>query len=297
MSKASSENLPVVVAVDGSKTSSATTRWAAAEAARWHTSLTIVTAFGFEDVVVGGWDYPRMEWLEERKAASEVLLRHSADAAREVAPELKISTDSAENDAEPTLLALSGRARLLVLGEPSGAVESLVVGSTALDLAAGARCPVVIVRGRDGGQAQGPVVVGVDGSPMSEAAIAHAFDEASIRGVSLVALHTWHDGDDGGILGEGREFSEWAPVLGTEELFLAERLAGWQEKYPDVPVERVVVRDKPRHLLLEWSRKAQLVVVGSRGRGGFTGLVFGSTSQAMLHHADCPVMIVRTEPA
>jgi nucleotide-binding universal stress UspA family protein len=142
----------------------------------------------------------RMECLEERKAASEVLLRHCADAARQVAPERTISTDSADNDAEPMLLALAARARLLV--------------------------------------------VGVDGSPMSE-----------------------------------------APVFGTEEFFLAERPAGWQEKYPDVPVERVVGRDKPRYLLLVWSRKAQLVMVGSRGRGGFTGLVFGSTSQAMLSSA------------
>ena len=102
-----------------------------------------------------------------------------------------------------------------MLGEPGGAVASLVAGSTALDLAAGARCPVVIVHGRASGQAQGPVVVGVDGSPMSEAAIAHAFGEASIRGVPLVALHTWHDGDHDGFLGAGRAFFKWEPVLGT----------------------------------------------------------------------------------
>ncbi|ROS44709.1 universal stress protein family protein [Amycolatopsis thermoflava] len=78
-----------------------------------------------------------------------------------------------------------------------------------------------------------------------------------------------------------------------EELVLAERMAGRQERYPDVKVDRVVVRDRPRHQLIDWSRQAQLVVVGGRGCGGFAGLLLGSTSQALIHHAECPVMVVR----
>lgn len=80
-----------------------------------------------------------------------------------------------------------------------------------------------------------------------------------------------------------------------EQVVLAERIAGWSEKYPDVQVRRVVKRDKPRRTLLELSQSAQLVVVGSRGRGGFAGLLLGSTSQALVHHAGCPVMVVRQE--
>jgi nucleotide-binding universal stress UspA family protein len=85
---------------------------------------------------------------------------------------------------------------------------------------------------------------------------------------------------------------DWDAVQADEREVLAERLAGWSEKYPDVPVHRLVVRDRPAHALVDESGRAQLVVVGSRGRGGFTGLLMGSVSQALLHHAHCPVAVV-----
>jgi nucleotide-binding universal stress UspA family protein len=74
---------------------------------------------------------------------------------------------------------------------------------------------------------------------------------------------------------------------------LADRLTGWEQKYPDVHVTRVVVHDKPSSALLAHATTAQLVVVGTRGRGAFRGLVLGSTSQHLLHHAPCPVTVVR----
>ncbi|HEY3467530.1 MAG TPA: universal stress protein, partial [Amycolatopsis sp.] len=80
-----------------------------------------------------------------------------------------------------------------------------------------------------------------------------------------------------------------------EDRLLSQRLAGWQEKYPEVEIRRVLVRERPRHALLDVSEEAQLVVVGSRGRGGFTGMLLGSTSQALVQHAQCPVLVVRPE--
>ena len=161
-----------------------------------------------------------------------------------------------------------------------------------------AHSPVAVVRGRHDSAPvaeSGPVVVGVDGSPASEPAIAAAFEEASSRGAPLVAVHAWYDSTCEDFSGTVRIIPRWEPVADDEERLLARRLAGWQEKYPDVEVRRVLRRDRPRHALLEAAEKARLVVVGSRGRGGFTGMLLGSTGQALVQHAGCPVLVVRPE--
>ncbi|MBN6040366.1 universal stress protein [Amycolatopsis sp. 195334CR] len=290
-------NPPVTVAIDGSEPALAATRWAVEEAVRLHAPLFILSAYGLDDVSFAMRVYPPAEWLEAKKQAAERMVADAAAVANEMAPGLRVQTRVSPLGSVSVLREVSAHVRMLVLGKPGGAVSGLVVGSTSIPVLAGADCPVVVVRGRDRGRPQeGPVVVGVDGSPMSEAAIAHAFAEASVRRAPLLALHSCHDADPAGLFSEGSAYFEWESVTTAEERLLAERLAGWQERYPDVAVERVVARDKPRQRLLELSNKAQLVVVGSRGRGGFTGLVLGSTSQALAHHANCPVMVVRTHP-
>ena len=113
-----------------------------------------------------------------------------------------------------------------------------------------------------------------------------------------MAVHAWADTavlfDLGG--GYGHTL-DWTSLTEQAEKVLAESLAGWHEKYPGVPVRRVVERDRPASALLDAARGAQLLVVGSRGRGGFTGLTLGSVSQALIHHAACPVMIARPNSA
>jgi nucleotide-binding universal stress UspA family protein len=159
---------------------------------------------------------------------------------------------------------------------------------------------VAVIRGRHGTAnvpESGPVVVGVDGSPASELAIAAAFEEASSRRAPLIAVHAWSDVTYEDFYGTVRIVPQWESLEEDEERLLAQRLAGWQEKYPDVEIRRVLRRDRPRHALLEAAEKAQLVVVGSRGRGGFTGMLLGSTSQALVQHAGCPVLVVRPESA
>jgi nucleotide-binding universal stress UspA family protein len=137
-------------------------------------------------------------------------------------------------------------------------------------------------------------VVGVSGAPSSESAIAFTFDAASLCGVPLVAVHAWTDVSSRPTLGPPVTH-EWPVIEGDERRLLAERLAGWQEKYPDVHVDRVVTEDRPAYSLLRAAEGAQLVVVGTRGRGGLRGLLLGSTSQALLHHASCPVVVARPE--
>jgi nucleotide-binding universal stress UspA family protein len=151
----------------------------------------------------------------------------------------------------------------------------------------------VVVRGPEH---DGPVVVGVDGTPVGEAAIAFAFAEASTRGTDLVAVHTWTDLLlETAFAGESAVL-DFSVVAQQAEELLGERLAGWQEKYPDVRIIRHVSRKRASRALLRHAEGAALVVVGSRGRGGFRGLLLGSTSQHLLHHAPCPVAVVRIMP-
>jgi nucleotide-binding universal stress UspA family protein len=132
------------------------------------------------------------------------------------------------------------------------------------------------------------VLVGIDGSPASELATAIAFDEASWRGAELVALHAFNDADMSGV-----PSMEWSALQSAATKTLAERLAGWQERYPDVTVRRLVVWDQPARHLLDKAQSAQLVVVGSHGRGGFAGMLLGSVSMAVVHTARVPVIVAR----
>ena len=115
-----------------------------------------------------------------------------------------------------------------------------------------------------------------------------AFEEASRREVDLVALHAWSDVGVFPILG-----MDWREYEAQGAGVLAERLAGWQQQYPDVQVQRRLVCDKPAHWLLEESEHAQLVVVGSHGRGGFPDMLLGSVSSALTQSAKAPLIIVR----
>jgi nucleotide-binding universal stress UspA family protein len=195
----------------------------------------------------------------------------------------------------PVLVEESATASLLVLGTRGlGGFTGLLIGSTAVLLAGRAHCPLVVVR--ENVSPHGPVVVGVDGLPDGEAAIEFAFQHASLHSADLIAVHAWADSVADALLLGHPDSPDFEPAQQRAYETLAERLAGWQEKYPDVHVTREVVRDRPSRALLRHAENARLVVVGTRGRGGFTGLLLGSTGQHLLHHAPCPVSVVRTDP-
>ncbi|MGW7533831.1 universal stress protein [Amycolatopsis sp. NPDC054798] len=203
-------------------------------------------------------------------------------------------------DSAPALLIDRSRdARMVVLGRTgTDGFTGMLAGAATAAVASQAGCPVAVVPGRGDSPAplEGPVVVGVDTGPNSEAALAAAFEEASFREVPLVAVHAWADVVCDAIERTARPAAERETRSGpVEERLLAQRLDGWQEKYPDVEVRRKPVRDRPRQALLGESERAQLVVVGSRGRGGFAGMLLGSTAQALIHHSSCPVLVVRPE--
>lgn len=285
---------PVVVGVDSCDRAMDAVRWGADEAARRRVALRVVSAFSWtEDHVVGqpGLDESDCDILLERVRKA---LAAAVDVATKLRPELEVCQQLTFGLPINVLAAEARRAQLIVVGDQGlSRAGRLLVGSVAVALASQAACPIVVIRGSQPPATSSlPVVVGVDGSPVSEAAIAFGYQAAADRGVPLTAVHTWWDIDPGPAT---QLFREEDQVY--EQELLAERLAGWPDKYPDVEVERIVARDRPTHRLLEQSANAQLVVVGSRGHGEFAGLILGSVSNALVHEAGCPVAIVRPDPA
>lgn len=286
----------IVAGVDGSTSALHAALWAADEAAQRHRPLRLVYAGNEYAFGYTGGLAPPQSFFDEMQAAGFALLAAAETAIHHVHPELEIGVDLQTAGPVPTLLEQSEDASLLVLGSRgSGGFRGILVGSTAVALVAHGHCPVAVIRG-DTPDAEprrvGPVVVGVDGSATSDAAIATAFDEASWRGAAVVAVHSWLDYASDHVLTRGLDVG-WERLEQEEDELLAERLAGWQEKYPDVAVRRVVTQGRPVERLLEQAVDAQLVVVGSRGHGGFSGMLLGSTSQSLIQHATCPLLIVR----
>jgi len=277
---------PVVVGVDGSASAYRAVEWAVGEAHRRGVGLRLVRAFSWTTA-----DHPTGWVARYRDEMLDVSRRQVARAVRIAAdtrPDVEAESQVAIGAPIEVLSSEARRAQLLVLGDRGlGEVAGLVLGSVAVSLAARGACPVVVVRGERAG-ADGPVVVGVDGSPVSEAALAFAFDAAAARGVDLVAVHAW---SPTAIDEELASLVEWDASV--ESAVLAERLAGWGQKYPQVAVRRTVVRDGAVRALVTASAGAQLVVVGSRGRGNAAGLLLGSVSHGVLHGAHCPVAVVR----
>jgi nucleotide-binding universal stress UspA family protein len=190
------------------------------------------------------------------------------------------------------MVDLSEDAEMVVVGSNGrGAVGRVLLGSVSSGVVRHAKCPVAVIRDEDPlmpHPLQAPVLVGIDGSPASELATAIAFDEASRRGVELKALHAWSDAQVLELPG-----FDWQLVQEEAERSLAESLAGWQERYPDVTVHRLLVSDRPARQLIQESESAQLVVVGSHGRGGIARTLLGSVSNAVLHSVRMPVIVAR----
>ncbi|WP_433716041.1 universal stress protein [Nocardia sp. CA-084685] len=287
----------VVVGADGSTTSNAAVRWAAQTAARNRRRLLIVHCLDLigTRAVLGSYDSMEPSVIATMHADGEHILAKAAELAHDFDPALAIATELSEANPAKLLIELSQTANLVALGATPGVGTLAHLGSTLLAVVSHAHGATVVVRGAETGQPAhpgGPVVVGVDGSPVGEAAIAAAFAQASERDAELVAVHAWSDLNVGAFAGTNYLEVPIVDLEIAEHALLAERLAGWQEKYPDVTVTRKVSVLGPRGLLGKWSEFAQLIVVGSRGRGGFRGLLLGSTSNWLVQHADCPVMVV-----
>ncbi len=296
--------MPVVVGYDASETGRRALDWAVAEAERRTSPLTILYSYGvtFAPDPVGG-QYP-VESETGARTAAEELLTGAKGIAHEAAPKLVVETVLSPEPASGALIEQGRTAEILVVGARGrDAFGALVLGSTAMQVATHASCPTVVVpsegRGRAAGPELGRVVVGVDASPSAEPAIAFAFEEAAIRGVGLTAVHAWEapffdtPGGKGGVVPRHVLQEDLAVAVAQERESLDIALTGWVGKFPEVDVRQVVVHQKAAGALVGASAGAELLVVGSRGRGGFASLLLGSVSYRVLRHAHCPTAVVR----
>ena len=287
------KHLGIVVAADGSPASAAAVCWAARDAALRSIPLTVVHA-----VVTPMATWPPVPYPDS------LLIGLEDEGRKIIAHAAKIVHDAMPTDAKSTitsklvystpalaLVKMSTEAELIVVGSSGrGLLARGLLGSVSSSVVRHAECPVAVIRDEDPlmpDPQHAPVLVGIDGSPASELATAIAFDEASRRGVDLLAMHAWSDVEVLDISG-----LDWSSLEGGAERSLAESLAGWQERYPDVQVHRLIVRDRPAQQLVEKSESAQLVVVGSHGRGGLTAML-GSVSNSVLHAVRMPLIVAR----
>ncbi|MGY1577825.1 universal stress protein [Streptomyces sp. MN13] len=284
----------VTVGVDGSVHSLDAVAWAAREAENRNATLRVVHVLHQPATVAFDPGLARAAADRLREEAKQ-LVDDAAARARSIAPDIGISELVLPGEPLTVLEEQSRSSQLVVVGSRGrGGFKSLLLGSTAIGLAAHGRCPVLVVREQT--DPSGPILLGVDGSPAGAAAVRFALEEAAAQGARVVALHAWTNWNAPMPPPQDPKepYSNRPGVLATaEERLLTEALAGTSERYPDVKVEHRTVRGPTRPALIEASRSARLTVVGSRGRGGFSGLLLGSVSQAVLHHARSPVAIVR----
>ncbi|HTY34606.1 universal stress protein [Mycobacterium sp.] len=292
----------VVVGIERSDSAGATVRWAAREAILRDVALTIVPieplpAFGSAARVLA--TAPNvdelLQWREDeaRRIFSDAMKSIEDDADGGNVPETEINTDLLYSAHVPTLVDMSVEAQIMVVGCRGQAAQDDrgPHRSVSTNLVHLAHCPVAVIHENDSGSlpsVQLPVLVGIDGSAGSQLATQIAFQEASWRRVELVALHACSDGD-----ASTMPTVEWSALQSTARETLEAGLAGWHECYPDVKVRRIVVDNEPAHHLLNQSQSAQLVVVGSRGRGGHPGMLLGSVAAGVVKEVGIPVIVAR----
>ena len=280
----------IVVGADGSPSSDVAVDWAAEEAARRGLPLHVIHAFSFEHTMTrSGLGHS----FDDLRQVAHRVRKDAVDRARRAQPELSITWDEPAYAPAGALVGASGTAATVVVGARGvSATGGVLVGSVSAQLAMHARCPVVVVHDRPTAPPGAPVIVGVDGSALSTNAISYAFEQASSRGVGLTVVHAWWLQYVEGAPETAVGTPDWQQFAQEEQSLVAESLTGWQDKYPDVAVRRHSVRGLPVEALVRQSENACLVVVGTRGRGGFAGLLMGSVSQGVMQRSRCPVAVV-----
>jgi nucleotide-binding universal stress UspA family protein len=279
----------VVAGVDGSAASDDAVRWASREATMHRLPLRLVHVVA-----------PSVP--DSTMAPDGTCTQRQEDEARQIIERAQRVVDELPGDRPssvavqvsyarvvPTFIEASRDARMIVVGgRGQGMFGRHSLGSVSSGVLRHAQCPVAVVHAPEAAEHEtdnaAHVLLGIDGSPASEAATELAFDEASWRGVPLVALHAWSDVGVSPLLG-----MDWRTYRDEGDEVLGERLAGWQERYPDVQVHRRLVCDVPARWLVDESKEAQVVVLGSHGRGGFAGMQLGSVSSAVAQSSSVPV--------
>jgi nucleotide-binding universal stress UspA family protein len=291
------ETGPIVVGVDDSPPSYAALDWAIAEATRRQAPLRLVHVV----------ESPRHGLVPLVRPTAETATTPAANnavSALERISETIPNVTIASIDGQPAdvLIEESSDASLVVVGNRGlGGFRGLLAGSVSVQTAAHARSPVVVVRPHlPESTSPGPerhgvgrIVVGTDCSERSDRAVAFAFAEAQARGIGLTVVHAWRypvSTSPGEMVYATVNRTDLADM---ENDLVAKSLTEYREAHPDVPVQQVLAQGNAAAVLVHESFGADLLVVGSRGHGGFAGLLLGSVSDAVIRHAGCPVAVVR----
>ncbi|MDO4910907.1 MAG: universal stress protein [Corynebacterium sp.] len=275
----------VVVAVDGSAASLAAVKWGAVEASKRGATLRVASSYEPPRYLYAGSLVPPENFFEDLHDEAEKIAAEAAESVKDiVAAEVTV----VESNPVDMLLEMSKEATMIVMGTRGrGEFKGAMLGSVSAAVVSHADCPVVVIRDDASFVPDGPIVVGVDGSEVSDRAVEHAFEEAKERGVELLAVHTWAD------VQFPVSEEHWRDIEQEERDLLLSRLEAPLAKYPEVTVETLISRERPATALSQAAADAQLLIVGSHGRGGFRGMLLGSTSRALLQDAPCPMMVVR----
>ncbi|PZO98752.1 MAG: universal stress protein [Corynebacterium urealyticum] len=284
----------IIVAVDGSEASNTAVLWAANAALKRNQPLKLVSAYTMPQFMYADGMVPPQELYDDLEGEANDRIETAHELVRNFNADIKVSHAVKEGSPVDILLNFSRDAEMIVMGSRGlGGLSGLVMGSVSSAVVSHADCPVVVVR-KDSDVSEeskyGPVVVGVDGSEVSRQAMEQAFREASARGASLTAVHAWND---------SQFYASYAGLNAGEQekaehiALLKQEIAPFAERYPDVKVTEILARDRPVGALQDEAEGAQLLVLGSHGRGGFRGMLLGSTSRALLQYAPCPMMVVR----
>ncbi|WP_328404259.1 universal stress protein [Streptomyces sp. NBC_00390] len=276
--------LPIVFGVDAVNRNAALD-WAIDEAARRGVPLQLVHAVLPVTHHVRG-----VEETAHHKALRQLgdeALDKAMARSHERQPDLEVTTFITDANPAQALVRQSAHAGLVVLGSRrlGRLAEVLSAASTAVPVSANAACPVVVVPDTERTVEEPPyLVVGVDGSPSADAALDHALEAAASRGASVRAVWAWQRP----LLG----FLDEQAALESCHRQLHEATAGRSAAYRDVPLSHTVLRGHPVEALAKAAEHALAVVVGRRGREGFTGMWLGSVPHGLLHRAVCPVATV-----
>ncbi len=283
----------VLVGVDGSAASDAAVVWAATYASTHRRPLTIVHGTGAP--VVTDFVIDLNETLHGLRLAGRRVTSQAQDVAQRVSDSLEVTVQLDTTDPRALLTEAAQGAHLLVVGSRGhGAVLSLLLGSVSVALAAHAPCPVVVVRpaATDEPATPAPVVVGIDGEADAAAALTFGFELASAQGRPVEVVHA--AGDPWMFPVPDQLGASMAEVISADwELLLAESVAGYGEKFPDVTFSSAVLQGSAAAALVARSARASTVVVGARGRSALTHLLLGSVSRSVVEHAHCTVAVVR----
>ncbi|MFF5210106.1 universal stress protein [Streptosporangium sp. NPDC000396] len=282
---------PIVVGVDGSTPSVHAASWAGQEAALRGAPLRLVHA-----ALRWAHDVPLapqpLSWGAGAEAAAQEMLHQAAVHAQAGRPHLEVATEIVDGGAPEALVIAAEGAQLLVVGNRGrGGFAELLLGSVSRYVTARASCPVAVVRQPHAGE-RGEIVVGVIGQPGEEPVLDFAFREAALRRATLRAVHAWRHPATRAP-GDIQPLVYDVKGVGEEEAhLLAEVLAGWREKFPDVTLIEHVVHEHAAKALIEASADADLVVIGAHG-GARAPLGLGAIAHAVLHHSHVPVITVR----